>query len=669
MHPADTSISRNCSAGISYSVGSTAISRHGVTQIAHSLLAVLLLYVLTIACSAQTLEETWAPLRAELAKLDAETLLEGSGPRQNFRIKAGIVRDNLDSCLKAKNYPSVESFTGYLQQTQSSELSSLKPLLVPFLAAVRQAQLERERIAGPELERISNEFLTKLRAAAPLGDCEKLAQQLSEVWTIRGRDKFEPADPLNEKANALSQFIGVWTNFLRSGNESGGTVDFSRSFQSQVPIAGLTRAELLAELDQARKRSEAVQITLEVETNRRVTGFIERTRTTLDTATSPAELEPLIAEAQTFERELSQPPYSPQRTQVRQKMHAVGQLLARWRDRLTALIKGDGSSALQIASQLGASYSEFIGIYPRSRLMRTDDFSKIMPASRGTTGPIVITLPATLSKLLNVPNAKLEVGTGAESEYAKNLFNQLNDIYTKLLAGDPAPALRLYRSHPSLYDIESFRPLYDTVFLKILSQAFVQFLEVPTDIKPGESESIPRFLERVRAYAESERNLHLLANVLETQRWLLGESAWMAPWLIDETNALRLYMRGTELEGAGQFNFALIAYFYALTLPVRYLPSNEVGLRISRIFSQHPQLSAYPYVEQRKKWFMPFDAVEPWNSDYMIPFEIPGSVLRSSGSEALPNIRRQNTPSGDEKATKVPTPSPQTPATPSTSKR
>ena len=371
---------------------------------------------------------------------------------------------------------------------------------------------------------------------------------------------------------------------------SSGETSRVEELLSQLP-AYLTSEEvrtaataLRASLKQERESRQAASVA-------EVTAALRQAADAVHTATVPEELDEALRRLDQFRTTIVtvERNYEPLRI-VSAKVEPTLTFLKSWQDYLAARKNNNAERTRQSLQQL-LNYS-VPDIMPRSQILAelekypaTQEMKVEPPQPEQIERLVAETkslddLPQTIRRLQ-------QYQSGGHSYPASELVNatlgtlvSLERTYREFQAGLPTKL-----EGPSNYTRDLTSPAVTPLKAKLLLLVLPRYLNAPSDITPGPTETVQEYLERALDDARARGHTELATRVRDVQKFLTTGVHQNTP----EPAGLMLVNAGNNQELAGQFMLAVISYQNALRNGGDAVPAKAIGERLAAIRAAHPR--------------------------------------------------------------------------------
>ena len=298
------------------------------------------------------------------------------------------------------------------------------------------------------------------------------------------------------------------------------------------------------------------------------------------------------------------------------KLQGAVTFLSRWQDYLLATARGDDSGASNLLRNLADSS----GGYNQTLLIPRSEILARQPAGRDSNGESLADrnnhkrrsaseidaavtdildhtrtlddMPAAIGKLVSL---RAEASNGSSyPDYNTDLGSALSNLQSL-----QKNRLELQSGLGTMINLTSIRsdnnnsqqrPGIESrlvpLRMELLDLALPRLLDSPTE-KPAADESVNNFLRRLIEAAKKRQDWAAVVRGLEISRVLASSPNTYASTNSQENEAYKQFLTGLNMEDAGQYQQAVIAYLTALKTGVQDLPAKLIGEHLAAIQQAH----------------------------------------------------------------------------------
>lgn len=287
-------------------------------------------------------------------------------------------------------------------------------------------------------------------------------------------------------------------------------------------------------------------------------------------------------------------------SRTQQKIQGGINFLNHWQEYLAAHVKGDDAAATNALQNLGSGSSGLTMFVPRSEVLaRMPGSNRRPPAEVSAIVADVLDhtrtlddIPATLSKLSEY---------GTHNNNGSTSFDGTTDLGVAVYNLQAIQKVRaeLQAGIATTINVNTLRATEGSTRAGIegkltglraeLIKATLPRLLDAADERPTEGESVNDFLRRLIELAKKRGDWPAVARGLDLGRNLAPGQNNYTTANAQETEAFRQFFAGLNLEAAGQYAQAVLAYLGALKTGAQELPASVVGEHLAAIEKAHPQ--------------------------------------------------------------------------------
>ena len=432
-----------------------------------------------------------------------------------------------------------------------------------------------------------------------------------------------PADPLDALQKALrnereARARTGGTTGMGSGREMYETRSYLEGIRQAMSrgednnaLSALNQIEAASSSEEVRRACEALVDKINKERIAREQAFateldvaVKRAGEVVLRAKEPKELDGLIADFGRLQESRISSDGRDNRTQ--QKIQGAVTFLNRWQEYLAAQAKGDDQAAANALRSLGENgynqtllipRSEMLARMPntgdsstgRNRLSRTEVNAAVADLLERTR--TLDDIPATLGKLnelaaRNGNNANFSDGS-TDLGAAVGSLQAIQKTRAELQAG-MATTINLNTLRGSNDPRSAFENKLTGLRAELIKMALPRLLGA-ADEKPVEGEGVSEFLHRLMDRAKKRAEWAMVTRGLDMDRNLASGMNNYSAVNNQEAEAYRQFFAGMNLEAAGQYTQAVIAYLSALKSGAQDVPATVIGEHLSAIEKAHPK--------------------------------------------------------------------------------
>lgn len=281
------------------------------------------------------------------------------------------------------------------------------------------------------------------------------------------------------------------------------------------------------------------------------------------------------------------------RSRLHTRLDGAMRFINRWQDYLVQTARGYEPTARAVLRELadpGSSYSgsQYYPIVTRAEILaRLGRDSDAGPEEllRGVKN--LDDLPKAIAELQRLSRqGDPRRSSGYEGALPLNDVNQIQKAYAGFKAGAYGEALQ-GATQPEVstgpWSAEIIR-LKTLLLFKVLPR----HLELPDNPQPKDGENPGEFLLRLATEGTAQGNWTRVCRALDTYRNVAFAQRTPPAWVADDLDACHAFVAGQNLEKAGRYGPAVIAYQRALKSGGKYSPQQAASGRLATLEKEHP---------------------------------------------------------------------------------
>ncbi|MEO6993317.1 MAG: hypothetical protein ABI273_06790 [Lacunisphaera sp.] len=519
-----------------------------------------------------TTKDLLAQLRKDLAS--------AAGPDQRMTLRYA---DQYEGLRGQGRYSELEASLNQIRSSlpAKSEIGDvIDQLLVNVRSEMAEAALKQDAV----YDSVAADFVAKFEAKASAADFDSLLQRLAALPVVASYN-----GGAGQKVEMLRTFISRWQDYLLAiarGAPEQAVQALNDLIQQSSRMTLVSRSRLAGLLNEVSAARNGVA-------DSRLEPLQKRLVATIDSAKGAADFDGILAD-------LAKARPSDSNYNRNAQVENLRRFAVRWQDYYSQMEAGNLQAAQNSLREL-ANNDATDGIYPRSRILarlygnpastpgKTSSAASSSAVPTENVGPIITPSELTIDNLEKFQHQlSLQQTLGLKIGGQDNLIGQvaaLNNIAAQLKAGNPLAAFGQIRFVPNS---NSSGGEYSDVLAAIRSELIMRIapivLEAPAAVQPNKQDSIESYYQKVLDYGRKHKDWDLVYRCLTSIESL-------SPSLLfdyQDRTAFKLFYSGLQQEAAGQWFAASCSYLNALTAGSSQLPVEEIGERLGRIKTQHP---------------------------------------------------------------------------------
>jgi hypothetical protein len=474
--------------------------------------------------------------------------------------------------------------------TNKEAVGIIEQLLSRFQIADAAAKAKRQE----QLNSLVKELTDKFNSHASLNDYDDLLKRItdletSSIDTIYGRS----GQVDTQRMENVRSFVAQWQDYLaasQAGNSQraataiGQLVQLSAQFTA-IPRSVLINIQNTPVVDTSNERELALAKTEFDKISAKLVGEI-------DAAKVPSDLDAALAELGASH---------PSTTQYGQyqnvnRIENLKMFARKWQEYLAAKQSGNYDRMMSAIREL-ANTNYDASFYPRSKILSLQQNMTHVDKNLAKDGVLMDPKFLTLHNLRDLSDQlnSLNSQSGNPSYLMEHHEMQLQYAVSRLEG-----TLNMVKAGDNKSGILATQDLQQTIgqtgdYLDVLYSLYEQVafnalraeIEVPDDLKPAPQEHFGAFLERVETIAVDRKDWRLAYRAAEVRRDL-GQRVGNFGDEMQDFDGFHSMIQGFNLDEAGQWTDAVVAYKNALDTTGPHVPVKEIGERLARIKREHP---------------------------------------------------------------------------------
>ena len=527
-------------------------------------------------------------LVADLKK--ALLLPTGTGDQNNANPQMAQYLGALDGALAKARYSDAEQLLNALRTgpagANAKAVACIDQLILELKALTNAAIAQRDAA----LDQIMGDASAKFFSNAKVADFDPLLKRLAELPPVSGQYN----DPSVQKTEAVRSFVTRAQDYMQQtalGNPDQAANTLNELIQIAGRLPALPRSKLLAMQAEAAAglaaRNDVIAIRLEA--------LKKSALTAIDSAKAAADFDEILVELAkplAFDSSRSGGNYN----SLTNQLESLRRFTRRWQDYFSQIEAGNTTAAQNTLRELAGDNSSE-AFYPRSRILAR--LNPKIPVAPGAAGGN----PAPGSAEPLVSPAELTVGTidklfqqlqlrrfanmsPAGLDDLPSELGYLRTAVAQLKAGNSqAVVAQLRLGFSTSGRVGGYAEALAALRNDILMRVAPSYLEAPAEVQPSKQDSYEAYCKKVVEYGRVKKDWPLVYRGLFSSL----SQPMINPVNNPELTGYRQFFSGLQQESAGLWYMAARSYFSCLNSGALNLPVDEIGGRLKRIKSDHPE--------------------------------------------------------------------------------
>jgi hypothetical protein len=462
----------------------------------------------------------------------------------------------------------------------------IEQLLTRYQAAEIAARAKREA----QIDVIIKELTDKFNAHAPLKDYDDLLKQITDLQASAELAYARGQIEGNQRLTLVQTFISQWQDYLaakEAGNSQRAASAISQLVQISTQFTAIPRSVLIniqntpiAETDTTAAKADFDKLSAKVVA-------------AVNSAKVPADLDAMLAELGAYHPTPS--PYG--QYPFVSSVENLKVFVRKWQEYLAA--RQSGRSDLMMAALRELTNSNYDNsFFPRSKiLVLQQDTVHVDKKSLARDGVLMEPNSLTLDNIkafndqlssINFQGVYQSYLTEHHESQLQSAVSRLESIIIMVKAGDNRSGIFATQNIAQFIgESGDYSDVLYSLFDQVSFDALRAEIAVPDDLKPAPHERFGAFLKRLVATAADRKDWRLAYRAAEIRR-TINQSTGSLSDEEQDYEAFHALTQGINLDDAGQWTDAVVAYKSALNSTGPDVPIKEIGDRLARIRRDHP---------------------------------------------------------------------------------
>ncbi|MDB6175719.1 MAG: hypothetical protein JWL59_5030 [Chthoniobacteraceae bacterium] len=343
------------------------------------------------------------------------------------------------------------------------------------------------------------------------------------------------------------------------------------------------------------------------------------------TAKAESDLDPVLGELGALKKQRSDSGsgFSEPRQRLNARLEGAARFVNRWQDYLVQTARGYDATARNLLRELAdpSGSSQYYPILSRTEIVARLGKEQDVTADDVVRGVKSLDeLSKAIADLTRMSRESTNRTFGAsESGALLNEINQIARAHAAFKAGNYGSALLTAAQGEGtggLRSPESMR-LKTLLVLEVLPR----FLELPDNPQPQAGENPSEFLLRLAGESVAQNDWPRVARILDAYRLTAFGFRQPPVWISADLESCQQFVAGRNLEKAGRFVPAILAYQRAVKTSGKYSAQNAATDRLISMEKEHPDAFAEAGKEPQMRELL--DALRPAATQRLSPLGTP----------------------------------------------